>query len=53
VENEENFAERFYFHRLREISTAISTAPVQNNPIALNSKVTFPHFHRHYYYYYI
>jgi len=51
--NVENFVERFYFHRQREISTAISTAPVENNPFALNSKVTFPHFHRPYYYYYI
>jgi hypothetical protein len=53
VEKEENFESGVYFHRGAEISTAISTAPVQNNPFALNSKVTFPHFHRPYYYYYI
>jgi hypothetical protein len=49
--NVENSHKRFYFHRLREISTAISTALVENNSFALNSKVTFPHFHRPYYYY--
>jgi hypothetical protein len=31
----------------------ISTGAVENNPFAVNIKVTFPHFHRPYYYYYI
>jgi hypothetical protein len=39
------------FHRKEKISTAISTRAVENNSFALNSKVTFPHFHRPYYYY--
>ncbi len=49
----ENFFESVYFHRSGLFSTVISTTPVENNPFALNSKVTFPHFHRPYYYYYI
>jgi hypothetical protein len=51
VENEENFEAGIYFHRPGKISTAISTGGVENNPFTLNSKVTFPHFHRPYYYY--
>ena len=35
------------------ISTTISTRGVENNSFGSNSKVTFPHFHRPYYYYYI
>jgi len=39
------------FHRQIVISTAFSTAPVENKRIVCNSKVSFPHFHRPYYYY--
>jgi uncharacterized protein (DUF608 family) len=49
----ENFENAIIFHRREEISTAISTGAVENNPFAVNIKVTFPHFHRPYYYYYI
>jgi hypothetical protein len=51
--NVENFENGKLFHRRALFSTAISTAPVENNPFAVNNKVTFPHFHRPYYYYYI
>ena len=49
----ENFFVSLVFHKLREISTAISTGVVENKIFGYNSKVTFPHFHRPYYYYYI
>jgi len=49
----ENSASVINFHNLKEISTAISTGVVENNPFDVNIKVTFPHFHRPYYYYYI
>jgi hypothetical protein len=31
----------------------ISTGAVDNSPFITNNKVTFPHFHSPYYYYYI
>jgi hypothetical protein len=49
--NVENSPKINFFHRRGEISTAISTRGVENNSFADNSKVTFPHFHRPYYYY--
>jgi hypothetical protein len=51
--NVENFFERRFFHRRERFSTAFSTGAVENKLFAINSKVTFPHFHRPYYYYYI
>jgi hypothetical protein len=49
--NVENFCAEYFFNRWPEISTAISTGAVENKPFHYNSKVTFPHFHRPYYYY--
>lgn len=41
------------FHSQPEISTTIFTGVVKNISFSINSKVTFPHFHSPYYYYYI
>ena len=51
--NVENSESAIIFHRQKEISTTISTGAVENISFAVNIKVTFPHFHRPYYYYYI
>jgi len=51
--NVENFLEGKDSHRSSKISTEIFTALVENNSFDVNSKLTFPHFHRPYYYYYI
>jgi hypothetical protein len=51
--NVENFVKEEDFHRRQKISTTISTGVVENNSFGVNNKVTFPHFHRPYYYYYI
>jgi hypothetical protein len=51
--NVENFLKGKVSHRSAKISTEIFTALVENNSFGVNSKVTFPHFHRPYYYYYI
>ncbi len=51
--NVENFVSVGFFHNLLEISTTISTGAVDSISFSINIKVTFPHFHRPYYYYYI
>jgi hypothetical protein len=49
----ENFEANDFSHRKPKISTAISTAPVENKLFDYNNKEGFPHFHRPYYYYWI
>jgi hypothetical protein len=39
------------FHRRPKFSTTFSTGAVENISFGYNNKVTFPHFHRPYYYY--
>lgn len=51
--NVEIFISVGVFHNLRKISTAISTGAVDSISFSINIKVTFPHFHSPYYYYYI
>jgi hypothetical protein len=51
--NVENSASVYIFHNFEEISTTISTGAVDCILFTVNIKVTFPHFHRPYYYYYI
>lgn len=51
--NVENSISIEIFHNLLEISTTIYTGAVDNNSFITNVKVTFPHFHSPYYYYYI
>lgn len=51
--NLEKFIAAIYFHKRVKISTTISTTLVEINSFIVNIKVTFPHFNRPYYYYYI
>jgi hypothetical protein len=51
--NVENSISTGIIHSVREISTTISTGAVDSISFIINIKVTFPHFHSPYYYYYI
>jgi hypothetical protein len=51
--NVENIEVKEVFHTSAIFSTAFSTGVVENKTFTCNSKVSFPHFHSPYYYYYI